>query len=93
VVGATSSEDFAVNEKLVIVIPKKCAEMNWISEDEIKSIVSEILKPSLHDKTGCTTGLETGLMFVYTIQPVVKPVVKRVWQTRFDNRLYRVNGA
>jgi len=43
---------------------------------------------------------------VYTIQPVVKTVVKQVWQpveclytrysllsNRFDNRLYRVNGA
>jgi len=43
---------------------------------------------------------------VYTIQLFVKPVVKRVWQpveclytrynrlsNRFDNRLYRINGA
>jgi len=41
-------------------------------------------------------------MAVYTIQPFVKPVIKQVWQpveclytryNRFDNRLYRVNGA
>jgi len=30
--------------------------------------------------TGCQTGLTTGWMFVYTIQPVVKPVVQQVWQ-------------
>ena len=32
----------------------------------------------------CQTGLTTGWMFVYTIQPVVK---------RFDNYLYHVNGV
>jgi len=45
------------------------------------------------------TGLTTGWMFVYTIQPVVQPVVKPVWQpvvipvwqSWFDNMLYRVN--
>ena len=45
----------------------------------------------IHDTAGCQTccqtGLTTGWMFVYTIQPVVKP------DNRFDNRLYRVNGA
>jgi len=34
------------------------------------------LKPRLHDTTCCQSGLTTGWMFVYTIQPVVKPV----WQ-------------
>ena len=40
---------------------------------------------------GCQTGLYNPFdnrLAVYTIQPVVKAVVNR-----FDNRLYRVNGA
>jgi len=39
-------------------------------------------------QTDCQTGLTTGWMLVYTIQPVVKTVYNR-----FDNRLYRVNGV
>ena len=35
---------------------------------------------SLFVQHGCQTGLTTGWMFVYTIQPVVKPVVQPVWQ-------------
>jgi len=38
---------------------------------------------------GCQTGLTTGWMFVYTMQPVVQPVVKPVWQP-VCNRLYCV---
>jgi len=51
-------------------------------------------------------GLTTSWMYVYTIQPVVKPVWQPVFlciqtfnwlsngfDNRFDNRLYRVNGA
>jgi len=34
-----------------------------------------ILKPRLHDATCCQSGLTSGWMFVYTIQPVVQPVV------------------
>ena len=34
----------------------------------------------LHDTAGCQTGLTTGWMFVYTIQPVVKQVWQPVWQ-------------
>ena len=37
----------------------------------------------------CQTGLTTGWMFVYTIQPVVKPVVNRL-SNRSNNWLYRV---
>ena len=53
-------------------------------------------------QTGCQTGLTTGWMFVYTIQPVVnqlwQPIVSCIQtftrlSNRFDNRLYRVNGA
>jgi len=40
--------------------------------------VKKTLKTRLHDttccQTGCQSGLTTGYMFVYTIQPVVKPV-------------------
>jgi len=32
------------------------------------------LRHRLHDTAGCQTGLTTGWMFVYTIQPVVNPV-------------------
>jgi len=36
--------------------------------------------PRLHHTTGCTSGLTTGWMFVYTMQPVVPPVAKPVEQ-------------
>ena len=47
-----------------------------------------ILIPHLHDRTGLTTGW----MFVYTIQPVVKPVSQPCWTnscsfTRLSNRV------
>jgi len=32
-----------------------------------------MVKHPLHDTTCCQTGLTTGYMFVYTIEPVVKP--------------------
>jgi len=35
--------------------------------------------------TGCQTGLTTGWMFVYTIQPVVKRVWQPVWQPCWTN--------
>jgi len=38
------------------------------------------LNEQLFVQHGCQTGLTTGWMFVYTIQPVVKPVVQPVWQ-------------
>ena len=60
----------------------------------------------IHDTAVCQTGLTTGGMFVYTIQPVIKPVWQPVvsciqtftrllnrFGNQFDNRLYRVNGA
>jgi len=37
--------------------------------------------PRLYDATGLTTGW----MFIYTIQPVVKPVVQQVWQPCWTN--------
>jgi len=45
--------------------------------------------------TACQSGLTTGWMFVYTMQPVVQPAVQlnRRLSNRFDNRLYRVNGV
>jgi len=70
--------------------------------DESACFCSFLIKPRLHDTTGCQTRCQTG--------PVVKPVWQPVWQsfgclfTRysrlsnrlhnlFDNRLYRVNGV
>ena len=38
--------------------------------------------------TGCQTGLTTGWMFVYTIQPVVRSVWQPVWQPCWTNRLF-----
>ena len=57
------------------------------------------VKPRLHDTTGCqsgcTTRLTTRWMVAYTMQSIVQPAVQ--WNSqlynRFDNRLYRVNGA
>jgi len=56
--------------------------------------------PRLHDATGCQTGCTTGLTTVLNEQPplFVQPVVSCVQtfnrlSNRFDNRLYRVNGA
>jgi len=54
------------------------------------------LNVCIHDTTGCqsglttslTTGLTTGCIVYTNIYPVVKPP-----NNRFDNRLYRVNGA
>jgi len=49
-----------------------------------------VVKPRLHDttccQTGCKTGLTTGWMFVYTIQPVWQ-LLCRVY-SRLSNRLY-----
>jgi len=56
----------------------------------------------IHDTASCQTGLTTGRMFVYTIQPVVTPIWQPVVSciqtfnrllNQFDNRLYCVNGA
>jgi len=61
--------------------------------------VTRTFKPRLHDTICCQTGLTTGYMFVYTIQPVVKPVWQPVvsciqtfyrLSNPFDNWLYRV---
>jgi len=46
---------------------------------------SVMLKPRLHDTTCCQTGLTTGWMFVYTIQPVVSCIqtlncCQPIWQ-------------
>jgi len=46
--------------------------------------IQPVVKPIVKRVLQYQTGLTTGWMFVYTIQPV---------DNRFDNRLYRVNGA
>jgi len=46
------------------------------------------LNVCIQDTTGCQTGLTTGCIVYTNIYPVVKP-----FGNRFDNMLYRVNGA
>jgi len=79
--------------------------LSWLISKGMTRVIPRLLDTT-GCQTSCQTGLTTGLMFVYTIQPVVKRVVQPVWQPvwqpvrivytnshRFDNRLYRVNGA
>ena len=53
----------------------------------IQSIVL-IIKPHLHDTSGCPTGWPTGWaigwVFVYTIQPVVQPVWQPIVLCKWD---------
>jgi len=61
-------------------------------------VVQPVWQPAVYTiqpfcQTGCQTGLTSGWMFVYTIQPVVNGCIVYTSIYGFDNRFYRVNGA
>ena len=56
----------------------------WTSQESLRHI--EHIRPRLDDTTGCQTGLITGWMFAYTMQPVVQ----LVWQQAEQPQLYRL---
>jgi len=88
-----------------MTVKQKCINAPFTRYNRLSNRLYNRLDKQLHRvntyPTGCQqTGLTTGWMFVYTIQPVVQPVVKAVWQpvvsciqtvnrlsNRFDNRL------
>jgi len=57
-------------------VPQNCQIIMMHTENQWLSSV--LLRPRLHDITGCQTGWTTSWMFVYTIQPVIQPVVQPV---------------
>ena len=76
--------------------PQICA-----NETKLNHNVALTLKPRLHDTTCCQTGLTTGVSCIQTFNRLSNPFDnrfdKRLCQTgcttRFDNRLYPVNGV
>ena len=76
---------------VVVFLYTPFTRYNQLSNRVVKLVVQQVVKPVVQPAVSCKqtsnwlsagyqTGLTTGWMFVYTIQPVVKPVVQPVSQ-------------